>query len=186
MDAGQAPATGGQDDGFKCTCTKETWPTVLFGLGLGANVLVCIVAVTNIIGGDTATLVLDCFLFVFGLIGCAAELRMFSSLRGIMFYIVKHVYFVARPCGRGVFYLFVASLTWTPDFKILTLLTAILLAVVAVLTIGVDLTVGLPCYIDKEIQQTLNQAVRAGVTEIAVDHAKNEARREVAAAGSRI
>ena len=142
MDAGQAPAAGGAapaaDEGFKCTCTKDTWPTVLFGLGLGGNILVCIVAVTNIIGGDTATLILDIFLFLFGLIGCAAELRMFSSLRGIMFFIVKHVYFVARPCGRGLFYLFVASLTWTPDFKILTLLTAIELAIVAVLTIGVD------------------------------------------------
>jgi hypothetical protein len=159
MTAVPVPAAAGGDAGFSCSCTKETWPTLLFGLGIGGSVLVCIVAVMDIIGGNTAYLILDCFLFLFGIIGAAAELRIFTSVRGLLFYFVKHVYFIVRPIGKGVFYLFVASLTWTPDFKILPMLTAILLAIVAVLNIGVDLAVGLPMYMDKEVQATLNEVV---------------------------
>lgn len=177
-DAGSVGGAGGPvvagDQGFQCNCTKDTWPTLLFALGLAANVLVCIVAVTDLVGGNTAYIVLDVYLFVFGLIGTAAELRMFQSLRGVMFFVIKHVYFMARPCGRAVFYIFVASLTWTNEFQLLPWLTAIFMATIAVLTIGVDLIVGLPVFMDKEIQQTLGQTVRGAATDIAVDQARRE------------
>lgn len=181
-----APAgAAGDEAGFSCTCTKETWPTVLFGLGFGGSVLVCIVAVTQIIGNATTAIVLNIYLFLFGLIGCAAELRTFKSLRSIMFFVVKHVYFVARPMGRGLFYLFVASLTWTSEFQLLPWITAILMALVAVMTLGVDLAVGLPVYMDKEVEQTLNQAVRGAATDIAIDQAKKEAMSSMNGGGGR-
>jgi hypothetical protein len=52
----------------------------------------------------------------------------------------------------------------------LPLLTAILMAAVAVLTIGVDLIVGLPMFIDKEVQQTLNSVV----ADVAANHVRNQ------------
>ena len=169
-------AQGTGDEGFKCTCTKETWPTVLFGMGFGGNVLVCIVAISDIVGGNTAYLVLDAYLFLFGIVGAAAELRQYESLRGVMYYVVKHVYFVARPIGRALFYIFVGSLTWSSEFKLLPWLTAILMMVVALFTIGVELVVGLPIYIDKEVQVKMR--------DVAANIAANQVRSEIAGGGA--
>ena len=150
------------------------------GLGIAASILVGVNAVRELIAGATSNIILDVYLVLFALVGLAAELRMFEMLRGLMFYIVKYVYFVTRPVGRGIFYLFVASLSWSSNFEFLPTLTAIAVAVVAVLVIAVDLCVGLPVFTDKEVQDTLDAAVARAAT----DHAMKQVSERAAAAAA--
>lgn len=169
------PAGASSAEGASCGCTRDAWPYILFGLGLGANVMVGVSGVMEIIGGETVGIILNVYLIIFSVFGVAAELRMFKSIRGLMYYIVKYVYFLAKPWGKAFFYIFVGSLTWTPDFKFFNMLAACLIGSVAVLIVLIDLAIGLPMYIDTELQATLQGTAR----NIAVDQAKAEARREI-------
>lgn len=148
-------AAASTPEGANCSCTRESWPWILFGLGFGAMVLTCVVAIMEIIGGETLYIVLNVYIFIFGILGAAAEIRMFKSLRGLMWYVVKYMYFLAKPWGKAFFYIFVASLTWTPDFKFLPMLTASLTASVAVMIIVVDMAIGLPVYADTEFDASI-------------------------------
>jgi len=165
------PAAGGDDGGsFKCACNKDSLATIILILALAANALLLAVGITGLLsftapGGvqgavpilsTVSTEMLNVDLIVLALVMLAAELRIIRCVRSLVFPLIKHFYFVTTPIGRGVSYLFLASLAWDPNFgNVLALLALITLAASGVLTIFVHVIWGMPVFVDALVADAL-------------------------------
>jgi hypothetical protein len=95
-------------------------------------------------------------LIVLAVVMICAELRIFRFVRKMVFPVIKHLYFVTTPIGRGLFYVFLASLSWDTDLShIGALLSTIGLGITGVLTMFVHLVWGMPVFVDPQVADAL-------------------------------
>ena len=150
-----------------CKCTKANIPSYLLIVAFVCAALVCLISILDLMqfkGLDT--FILDVYLVLLALLGFTAELRMFKSLRSMIFTWIKYVYFLTSYTGRGLFWIFVGSICLSD--APLNIIVGSATITLGVFTIGTNIVFGLPLYKDWQIVKEEAKA-KAAATKNALD-----------------
>lgn len=143
----------------KCNCNRETWANILCGLGIAASILIIICAIVSLIAFENGVpgIILDVYLTLMALVSMAAELRLFRALRGAIFHIVKFIYFITEWKGRGIYYMFIGTLSFN-ESNALNWVAAIVGVAIGILFIVLDCIYKLPVYMDPQVAKAQMEA----------------------------
>lgn len=109
VDVNDAPGEG-------CKCDRRQMPTIVLILNVVACVLIGLVAVLDLITfTGIPAVILDLYLVVLAFLALSAEARIFRPIRSLIYNWIKFVYFLTSYTGRGLFYVFLGSVTINED-----------------------------------------------------------------------
>jgi hypothetical protein len=142
-----------------CTCNRNMAVQIMCGLGLTSCILVVLSAVLSLmqLEGGVAGFIINVYLCFLGLIAFIAELRIFRVLRGMIFYVIKYVYFLTSCVGRGVFYFVIGSVSFQESNTVSWIACGVTCAT-GLLLIGLDCKFKFPVYIDPQIAKLQAEA----------------------------
>jgi hypothetical protein len=154
----------GKEDGCNCECNEKTWPNILTGLGMGAGAAMIAGAVASLMQIPAPlTFILNLYIILLGAFAFCAEARRFKILRGILYNVVKHAYFITTYTARSVFYVFMATIIFD-EKSLLLMLIAIFVALVGLITFVINIVYKLPVYLDKaELKKRAEERLRREV-----------------------
>lgn len=105
VDVNDAPGEG-------CKCDRKQAPNVCLIIDIVACVLVGLCAVLDLITfTGIPSVILDIYLVALSFLALSAEARMFRPLRSIIYNWIKFVYFLTSYTGRGLYFIFLGSIT---------------------------------------------------------------------------
>lgn len=105
VDVNDAPGEG-------CKCDRKQMPNIVLLLNVVACVLIGLVAVLDLITfTGIPSVILDLYLVALAFLALSAEARMFRPLRSLIYNWIKFVYFLTSYTGRGLYYVFLGSIT---------------------------------------------------------------------------
>jgi hypothetical protein len=147
------------------------------GLGIASSILVILNAVLSLmtLSGGVPGFILDVYLCVLALAAMLAEARIFRPIRGLIFNVMKYIYFLTSCNGRGAFYFFIGSISFRDDNGLSYVTTAVTCAV-GVLLVGLNCYFKFPVYIDPQVAKMQAEA--------RLKWERDEANRKLTAAGA--
>uniref|UniRef100_A0A7S1M507 COPI associated protein n=1 Tax=Neobodo designis TaxID=312471 RepID=A0A7S1M507_NEODS len=161
----------------QCKCDRNIAVQIMCGMGMAACVLVILNAVLSLmtLAGGVPGFILDVYLCILALAAFLAEMRIFRAIRGLIFNIIKFVYFLTSCNGRGAFYFFIGSVSFRTDNG-LSYVTCAVTCAVGVLLVGLNCYFKFPVYVDPQVAKMQAEA--------RLKWERDEANRKLTAAGA--
>ena len=156
--AKKALETDEGDEGCNCECNQKTWPNILCGMGMGGGAFAIVTSILNLVGSipPPNKIMLEIYCSGFGLLCIMAEARRFKLFRGLVYRIIKHVYFITTYTGRAAFYFFLGTIMFDTD-SLLSIVCSIYLWVLSAVLIIINLIYKLPQYLDPQEKKRMEE-----------------------------